>query len=184
LHGVHLLVACDVETRFLDAAPHFSPQKGASPTQVELLTRRLERLAVLYQDTYGIDVRPLVGGGAAGGLAGGLAAIGAQLAPGFELVADAVDLAGRMEGADLVVTGEGLLDEQSFHGKAVGGVVALAREVGVPVVVIAGDVDWSRVGDVPARCVSLVQRCGPERAWGDTVACASEVLAALLAEWG
>ena len=184
LHGVHLLVACDVETRFLDAAPQFSPQKGASPTQVEFLTRRLERLAVLYQDTYGVDVRPLVGGGAAGGLAGGLAAIGAQLAPGFELVADAVDLAGRMEGADLVVTGEGLLDEQSFHGKAVGGVVALAREVGVPVVVVAGDVDWTRVGDVPARCVSLVQRCGPERAWGDTVACASEVVAELLAEWG
>ncbi len=181
LHGVHLVVACDVDTRFLDAAAIFSPQKGATATQVELLARRLERLASLYQEQYGLDVRPLPGGGAAGGLAGGLAAIGAELVPGFEVVADAVDLAERMEGADLVVTGEGLLDEQSFHGKAVGGVVALARELDVPVVVVAGDIDWEGVGELPVPCVSLVERFGLRRALDEAEACVAEVVAELLA---
>ncbi|MDQ6614839.1 MAG: glycerate kinase [Actinomycetota bacterium] len=182
LHGVQLIVACDVETRFLDAAAIFSPQKGATPTEVELLARRLERLASLYQDQYGVDVRPLTGGGAAGGLAGGLAAIGAELMAGFDVVADAVDLAERMEGADLVVTGEGLLDEQSFNGKAVGGVVSLACEVGVPVLVVAGDIDWDGVGESPVPCVSLVERFGRDRALADTLACVGEVVAERLAD--
>jgi glycerate 2-kinase len=182
LHGVHLIVACDVQTRFLDAAAVFSPQKGATPTQVALLSRRLERLASLYQEQYGVDVRPLPGGGAAGGLAGGLAAIGAALVPGFDVVADAVDLAERTEGADLIVTGEGLLDEQSFHGKAVGGVVDLAQELGVPVFIVAGDIDWEGVGALPAPCVSLVERFGRDRALGDTLACVSQVVAEHLAE--
>jgi glycerate kinase len=177
LHGVSLVVACDVQTRFLDAAPIFSPQKGASPTQVALLTRRLARLAILYDEDFGVDVRPLPGGGAAGGLAGGLAALGAELVPGFEVVAEAVGLAERMEGADLVVTGEGLLDEQSFHGKAVGGVVALAAEVGIPVLVVAGDIDRDAVGAVPVDCVSLVERFGRPRAMGDTLTCIQEVVA-------
>lgn len=180
LHGVHLVVACDVETRFLDAAAIFSPQKGATGPQVALLARRLERLVILYQEEYGVDVMPLVGGGAAGGLAGGLAAIGAELVAGFDVVADAVDLAGRMEGADLVVTGEGLLDEQSFHGKAVGGVVALAAELGLPVLVVAGDIDREAVGDLPVPCVSLVERFGRSRAMADTLACIQEVIVARL----
>ena len=74
LAGVDLQVACDVTTRFVDAAVIFSPQKGASPAQVELLTRRLERLAQVYEERFGVDVRGLEGSGAAGGLAGGLAA--------------------------------------------------------------------------------------------------------------
>ena len=78
-----LLVACDVETKFLDAAAIFSPQKGAAPAQVELLKRRLERVAQLYQERFGVDVRSIKGSGAAGGLGGGLAAIGAKLVPGF-----------------------------------------------------------------------------------------------------
>ena len=126
LRGVELLVACDVRTTFLDAAPIFAPQKGASPAQVELLRRRLERLAQVYLDEHGVDVTELPGSGAAGGLAGGLAALGARLVPGFDLVADEVELLDRLEGADLVVTGEGFLDEQTFEGKVVGGVVELA----------------------------------------------------------
>jgi glycerate kinase len=169
---VTLVVACDVETRFLDAAAVFAPQKGATDAQVALLSRRLERLAQVYQEDYGVDVRPLVGGGAAGGLAGGLAAIGAQLVPGFEVVADAVELDDRIEGADLVVTGEGFVDEQSFNGKAVGGVVALAAEAGVPVLVVAGD----GAGQQAAPYVSLVRRFGRDRAFGDPLACIEEVV--------
>jgi glycerate kinase len=180
LRGVELVVACDVGTTFVDAAAVFAPQKGASPAQVALLTRRLERLAQVYAEQFGVDVRTIPGSGAAGGLAGGLAALGATLVPGFEVVADAIDLAERMEHADLVVAGEGFLDEQSFKGKAVGGVVMLAAEVGAPVLVVTGDAD---AGAVPAAVptVSLVDRFGRDRAMTDTLACIEEVVAGHLA---
>jgi glycerate kinase len=172
LRGVELVVGCDVTTRFVDAAEVFAPQKGASPAQVALLKRRLERLAQLYEEQFGIDVRDIPGGGAAGGLAGGLAAVGATLVPGFDVVAESLDLVGRMEGADLIVTGEGYLDDQSFNGKAVGGMVALAGEAGVPVLVIAGDADPGQ----PVPVVSLVERFGEEKAMSDTLACIETVV--------
>ena len=70
----------------------FAPQKGATPAQVDMLRGRLERLAQMYQEQYGVDVRDIPGSGAAGGLAGGLVALGGRLLPGFDLVADEVDL--------------------------------------------------------------------------------------------
>lgn len=178
LAGVRIEVACDVRTRFVDAAAVFSPQKGATPAEVEMLTRRLERLAQLYLQRYRVDVRQIEGSGAAGGLAGGLAAIGATLSSGFEIVADRIDLAARMEGADLVITGEGLLDEQSFEGKSVGGVVQLAGELGVPVAVVAGDV----VGDHDVEYRTLVATVGEEQAWSDPSGALRKVTAELLAD--
>jgi glycerate kinase len=174
LAGVDLVVACDVSTRFVDAAAVFGPQKGATDAQVALLARRLERLAQVYVEDHGVDVRDLEGSGAAGGLAGGLAALGATLVPGFDLVADLIDLEDRIEGADLVVTGEGFVDEQSFQGKVVGGVLELAHLAGVPALVVAGEL---LVGvPLPARAVSLVERFGKERAMVDTPACVREVV--------
>lgn len=179
LKGVELIVACDVRTGFIDAADVFAPQKGATAAQVELLRRRLERLAQVYLDEHGVDVTALEGAGAAGGLAGGLAAAGARLVPGFDLVADEVELYDHLEGADLVITAEGFLDDQSFEGKVVGGVAALAAEAGVPVVAIAGEVFDGAEQRIDA--VSLVERFGEERARQDTVACIEEMAAALLA---
>ncbi len=174
LRGVDLRVACDVRIPFVAAAEVFGPQKGASPAQVELLRRRLERLAQIYLEEHDVDVTDLAGAGAAGGLAGGLAALGARLEPGFDLVADAVDLDERLEVCDLVVTGEGYLDEQSFEGKVVGGVVALAVELDVPVLVVAGEV----IADIPAdlEAVSLTERFGGERSRLDTLACIEDVV--------
>jgi glycerate kinase len=177
--GVELVVACDVRTRFVDAAALFAPQKGATPAQVELLTRRLERLAQVYLEDHGVDVRDLEGSGAAGGLAGGLAAVGATLVEGFDVVAEETDLYGRIEGADLVITGEGFLDAQSFEGKVVGGVAGLAAEAGVPVVAIAGEIYDGASERVPA--VSLTARFGEERSRQATIACVEEVTAELLA---
>lgn len=179
LAGVRIEVACDVRTRFVDAAAVFAPQKGATPAEVELLTRRLERLAQLYQQRYGVDVGQIEGSGAAGGLAGGLAALGATLSSGFELVADRIDLAARVEAADLVVTGEGLLDEQSFEGKSVGGVVELAEEFGVPVVVIVGDAE----GDPPVEHHTLMAAVGEEAAFADPRAALVQVAGRVLGEW-
>ena len=173
LAGVELVVACDVTTAFVDAAEEFAPQKGASGAQVALLRRRLERLAQLYLERYGVDVRTIPGSGAAGGLAGGLAALGASLVPGFDLVADTIELAERMQRADLVITGEGFLDEHSFAGKAVGGVAGLAEESGVPVLVVVGEA----FDDSPVPTVSLVERFGRERAFADAVGCIEEAVA-------
>jgi glycerate kinase len=180
LKGVELIVACDVTTRFVDAARVFSPQKGASPAQAELLTRRLERLVQVYADRFGTDISDLPGSGAAGGLAGGLAAIGATLSSGFEVVAEAIDITSFIEGADLVVTGEGYLDDQSFNGKAVGGVADLAREAGVEVMVVAGDAE----GDQPVPYCSLTERFGREAAMADTVALVRQVVAEELRQRG
>jgi glycerate kinase len=177
LAGVELVVACDVTTTFVDAAEVFAPQKGATAAQVALLRRRLERLAQVYEQDHGVDVRDLPGSGAAGGLAGGLAAIGAVLMPGFELVSESVGLAEKVEGADLVVTGEGFLDEQSFRGKVVGGVAELASELSVPLLVVVGQV----YGEHDIEAVSLVDRFGEDRAMTDTAACIEEAVAAHLA---
>jgi glycerate kinase len=184
LRAVELVVACDVRTPFLDAARLFAPQKGASPAQVELLTRRLERLAQMYESTYGVDVTRLRGAGAAGGLAGGLACAGARLLEGFDVVADELDLHDRIEGADLVVTAEGFLDEQSFEGKVVGGVAQLAAASGVPVLAVVGQVLAGVEVPDGLEVVSLVERFGPERAHAEAVRCIEAVVAERLTRPG
>jgi glycerate kinase len=173
LQPIDLQVACDVRTRFVDAAAVFGPQKGATGAQVKLLRARLERLAEHYVTDYGVNVREIDGTGAAGGLAGGLLAVGARLLPGFELVAEHVGLDERLAAADVVVTGEGHLDAQSLDGKVVGGVRDLAADAKVPVVVIVGDAD-PEVRDALERdavVVSLVERFGEGRAFGEPQWC-------------
>jgi glycerate 2-kinase len=183
LKGIELIVACDVRTRFVDAATVFASQKGASERQVELLRRRLERLVQVYESDYGIDVSELEGGGAAGGLAGGLAAIGAELWMGFDLVAEELALVDRIEGADLVVTGEGFLDAESFNGKVVGGVVELAAASGVPVLAVVGEVVDEVDGPLGdhLHVVSLSERFGRERSMDEPSACVEEAVRQALA---
>jgi len=157
--GHLVVVACDVRTTFVDAARVFAPQKGADAAQVEILTRRLSGLADEYAG-FGVDVRQLPHAGAAGGLAGGLAALGAVLRPGFDLVATSVGLRAAISAADHVITGEGLLDAQSFAGKVVGGVLAIAGELGVGCSVIAGDIHGGLDTPRGVHLVSLVQSYG------------------------
>jgi glycerate kinase len=168
-HPLHvsLEVACDVDARFLDAADVFAPQKGATPEQVRLLRERLEKLVV----------PDLPGSGAAGGLAGGLAAIGANLLPGFDLVAGRVGLDERLAEADLVATGEGTVDATSFTGKVVGRVLDRAQVAGIEALVLAGDVaPGSRID-----ALSLVARYGPERALAEPAECLMELVETALA---
>ena len=141
LKAVEFLVACDVTTSFVDAARVFAPQKGATTRHVELLTGRLERLQQIYLEQYGFDVSRVKGAGAAGGLAGGLAALGATLVPGFDVVAEEIDLDARVEKADFVVSGEGFLDAQSFDGKVVGSMFDLACVKEKRFAAIVGDAD-------------------------------------------
>lgn len=184
LRGVELVVACDVDTRFVDAARVFGPQKGASPAQVKLLTRRLELLQDQYRDRYGVDLADVAGAGAAGGLAGGLVAVGARLESGFELLAERAELDQHLAGADLVITGEGFLDEESFNGKVVGGVQTWAAEAGVPAVAIVGQRDPEV--DLPdgLEVRSLSERHGMEASMGRTLELVVDEVGEILAAAG
>lgn len=154
---VDTVVACDVTTTFVAAARVFGPQKGASDAQVALLERRLERLAEQYVTRTRVDVRDLEGSGAAGGLAGGLAALGARLEPGFDVVAAAVGLEEALDGAALVITGEGKLDASSLDGKVVGGVLDWAADLGVEhCAVIAGQVTDDAREELQVRHTSVL----------------------------
>ncbi|HET7868758.1 MAG TPA: glycerate kinase [Actinomycetota bacterium] len=162
------LVACDVDNPLTGprgASVVYGPQKGATSEDVLLLDRALGHLAaVIYRDL-GLDVRDLAGGGAAGGLGAGMVAfLGAHLRPGVDLVMDAVGLGRRLATADLVVTGEGALDQQSLDGKVPGGVIGAARASGVPAIVLCGRAEAGLL-DVPV--FDLVGRFGEHRAMTD-----------------
>lgn len=142
LAEARLVVACDVDNPLTGpsgAASVYAPQKGASPEQVELLDASLGRWADVVARETGADQRDRPGAGAAGGVGFGLVAVlGAELRPGIEIMLDLVGFADRVAGADLVVTGEGSLDEQSLRGKAPVGVATAAGRVGTPVVAVCG----------------------------------------------
>jgi glycerate kinase len=124
---VELEVVCDVRTAWEDAPRLYGPQKGADTETVRRLEARLEELARGAPR----DPRSVPHTGAAGGLAGGLwAFLGARLLPGAAYVLDAVGFDARTREADLVVTGEGRLDEQTLEGKVVAEVAARSRRAG------------------------------------------------------
>jgi len=185
LKRVEFLVACDVETLFLDAADVFAPQKGATAAQTKFLAVRLAGTAARYRDRFGVDVTRVEGGGAAGGLAGGLFALGAELVPGFALVADELGLHQAVTNCDVVVTGEGRLDESSFSGKVVGSVAALARKHHKPVLAICGEIA-SSAGDQAKKfgitAVSLRQMFGDDTITF-TTRCMREAAEQLLSRW-
>ncbi|HEX5583686.1 glycerate kinase [Gaiella sp.] len=176
LRGVDVVIACDVDTRFSDAARVFGPQKGADAEAVAELERRLERLAARYRLERGVDVAALPGSGSAGGLAGGLAAIGARLVPGASLVADVVGLRAELASASLVLTGEGRFDATSLAGKVVGHVLREADGLGVPAAVIAGDADPALAAGY--RVVTLASLAGStEAAFRDAARLAADAAA-------
>lgn len=137
-------VACDVNNPFFGpegAARVFASQKGADAATVELLDDGLRHFAQVLLKTTGIDVAAMPGAGAAGGVGGGLAAmLGARLRPGIEMVLDTIGFDLILDGADLVITGEGSLDGQTAMGKTPYGVMRRARSMGIPVIAIGGSV--------------------------------------------
>ena len=173
LRAVDFLVACDVDTLFTDAAQVFAPQKGASRAQVALLTNRLEQLAQRYENDYHINVRNINGSGAAGGLAGALAALGATLTPGFDIVAEEVGFDEALRTADIVITGEGSLDDTSFTGKVVGSVLDYATEAKVPVHAIVGDIDNDMLPELRSlvTATSLTEKFGADMSMQQVLRC-------------
>lgn len=135
LPGTHVKVLCDVETPYEQAAIVFGPQKGADWAAVNRLTKRLGDIAELLPR----DPRGQPWTGCAGGLSGALWAMyGAELVPGARAVLDVIGFDARLNGANVVITGEGRIDAQSLRGKITGEVIKRCAALGTPVHAMVG----------------------------------------------
>jgi glycerate kinase len=198
LEGLHpgladsrVVVASDVENPLLGpsgAAAVYGPQKGASAEDIALLERGLQRWADAVARATGADFSSAAGAGAAGGTGfAALAVLHGELRPGIDLVLDLVRFAEVVEGAALVVTGEGSLDEQSLQGKAPIGVARAAARAGVPVVAVAGrslldDDDLRRSGIRAAYPLSALE-ADERRSMTDAAGLLERVGARIAREW-
>jgi glycerate 2-kinase len=169
LAEVELIAACDVEYPLLGpwgAARMFAPQKGADTPTVAALEVRLEAWALELEAVAGRDVSAEPGAGAAGGIGAGLLALGGRCESGAAIIGEHTNLADDLAVAELIVTGEGRFDEQSLHGKVVGSLAAAAGPLGIPVVVLAGQVGmdksaWRSAGIMAA--LSIADHAGSVR---------------------
>lgn len=139
-------IACDVTNPLYGeqgAAYIYAPQKGATPDMVEQLDRALRNFARVVEAFSNRRISDMEGAGAAGGVGGGFKALlNARLVRGIDMVLEAIEFDQIIEGCDLVITGEGKIDRQTIMGKAPSGVLATAREQGIPTIAIGGCVEW------------------------------------------
>ncbi|MEX3611409.1 glycerate kinase [Rothia sp. LK2588] len=141
---VDLTVACDVDNPLCGpegAAAVFGPQKGASPEQVPLLDDALKHYSNLLELALDVSRGTFAdqpGAGAAGGLGFAALALGAHMRPGVDICFELTDFHRALDGAQVMITGEGKLDEQTLHGKGPAGVARAAQSVGAQVVVVCG----------------------------------------------
>ena len=144
LEGVTVTVMCDVDNPLCGptgAAHVFGPQKGADRAMVERLDRGLRHLAQIVERDMQISIAGMAGAGAAGGMGGGCVAfLGAELKSGIECVLDAVGFDSLLEGAELVITGEGRIDSQSVHGKVISGIAKRTRIRNIPLLALVGGI--------------------------------------------
>ena len=144
LKKIELVTMCDIDNPLCGphgAAAIFGPQKGADQAMVERLDQGLMHLATIARRDLGIDVLDLPGAGAAGGMGGGMVAfLGSRLEMGIETVLNTVGFNELLQGADLVISGEGKIDSQSLRGKVVIGVARRTKKMGVPLLAIVGDI--------------------------------------------
>ncbi|MER7719782.1 glycerate kinase [Streptomyces flaveolus] len=144
LTDVELVLASDVDNPLTGpkgAPAVYGPQKGASPADVETLDAALAHFAKVLEETVGARAAEYAaspGAGAAGGIGYGALLLGARFRAGIEVMLDVLGFAPALERAELVITGEGSLDEQTLHGKAPAGVAAAARAAGKEVVAVCG----------------------------------------------
>ncbi|WMT20046.1 glycerate kinase [Parageobacillus toebii] len=144
LKCVKIEVACDVDNPLTGpkgASAVFGPQKGATPEMVATLDKNLHHYADVIERVLGKQVKDIPGAGAAGGLGAGLLAfLEAKLKRGVEIVLETVNFHERIQGASLVITGEGRIDRQTIFGKTPIGVAKAAKRYNIPVIAIAGSV--------------------------------------------
>jgi len=139
------VVASDVTNKLCGpegASAIFGPQKGATPEMVTILDRGLNRFAEVVLQQKGMDMRDVVGGGAAGGLGSAIVTfLHAEVKSGIHVVMDTVNFEEEIRGADLIITGEGRLDSQTLSGKVISGVCKVAKKYQVPVIALCGSLE-------------------------------------------
>ena len=144
LRSVEITVMCDVTNPLYGptgAAYVFAPQKGADAEKVKSLDAGLRHFGDVIRSQFGIDVSAMPGAGAAGGMgAGCVALLGGTIQSGIDAVLDVTGFDRQLEGADLVITGEGRIDSQSADGKVISGVARRTRAKGIPLIAIAGGI--------------------------------------------
>lgn len=124
------------------AAYIFAPQKGASPEMVQLLDKGLRNIASIIKKDKGIDIQKIAGSGAAGGLGGIFHSyLNAKLSSGIEFILQSLDFDSIIKNTDLIITGEGKLDNQTKDGKAVSGIISHAAKFNVPVIALSGNTE-------------------------------------------
>ena len=150
LGETEIIVACDVDNPLTGprgASYVYGPQKGATLEMMQVLDESLARYAEIIKICLGKDIDNLPGAGAAGGLGAGLMAfVNAQLESGIDIVTNTVKLVEQLKGVDLVVTGEGYLDQQTIHGKTPVGVARIAQKQNIPVIAVAGGIQGNPAG--------------------------------------
>ncbi len=143
LKGIDIIGLVDVQVPLLGdhgAARFFGPLKGATPAMVEELEKGLYHFEGILSKACGLLLKNQKGSGAAGGMGMALLALGGRLESGFDFVAQTLKLEEQMKGCDLVITGEGLLDNSSREGKAPVAVAQMAQKMGIPCIAIVGAV--------------------------------------------
>lgn len=144
LNGVSILTMCDVTNPLYGpngAAMVYAPQKGATPEMVKLLDEQLIQFDHILQTQLGYSVAALPGAGAAGGFgAGAVAFLQAKLQSGIDTVLELTKFEKQIQFADLVITGEGKLDQQSLQGKVISGIAKRTFPYHIPTVAIVGDI--------------------------------------------
>ena len=143
LKNIKILVACDVTNPLTgkDGSSYiFGKQKGATPEMIEILDRNLLHYSKIIKRDLGFDVNNVSGAGGAGGLGAGLLTLGAVLKKGIDIVIEANELDKKVQGADLVITGEGSIDGQTHFGKTPYGVVTIAKKYNIPTITLAGNI--------------------------------------------
>ncbi|MDE9465266.1 glycerate kinase [Xenorhabdus bovienii] len=142
LNQLEITVACDVNNPLcgeLGASAIFGPQKGATPEMVKVLDSALHHYGMKIESLTGKKVIDVAGAGAAGGMGASLlGCLGAKLQSGIEIVINTLKLEEAIQGADLVITGEGRMDSQTIQGKTPIGVARVAKKFGIPTIALVG----------------------------------------------
>ena len=191
ISGIELIVASDVDNPLLGlrgATAVFGPQKGADDFAVMELEGALENFSSLCgRRSDGKDPAVALGAGAAGGLGYGLILLGGTRVAGIETVLEIVNLDDEINKADLVITGEGCLDDQSLHGKVIAGVASHAAALGKPCVALAGEVRLGKRECATAgidSAYSMSEFAGRERSMAKPAEVLAEVSARMSQTWG
>lgn len=173
---------CDVENPFYGqrgAAFAYAPQKGATPEQVHKLDDGLVHIANIIQQQTGIDLQKVSGSGAGGGIGGGLhALLNIDIKRGIDVVFEIAKFKEAVQWADVVITGEGKVDEQTWQGKVVSGVVAQAKAFSKRVIIVCGQSTEQSHNHIPI--ISLIETVGEERATKNPAAALTSIAKSIL----